>query len=35
MWRAIYFSIGLLPARYVFRRRIVPIDLERLRSSGF
>jgi hypothetical protein len=35
MWRTIYFWMGLLLARYLFRRRIVEIDLNRLRSSGF
>lgn len=34
MWRAIYFWVGLLMARYLFRRRIVHIDLDRLRSAG-
>jgi hypothetical protein len=34
MWRAIYFWMGLLMARYLFRRRRVPIDLERLRNAG-
>jgi hypothetical protein len=34
MWRAICFWVGLLMARYLFRRRTVHIDLERLRSAG-
>jgi hypothetical protein len=34
MWRAIYFWAGLLLARYLFRRRSVQIDLERLRNAG-
>jgi hypothetical protein len=34
MWRAIYFWVGLMMARYLFRRRIVHIDLDRLRSAG-
>ena len=35
MWRSVYFWIGLLLARYVFRRRrIMQIDLDRLRSAG-
>jgi len=34
MWRAIYFWVGLLMARYLFRRRTVNIDLDRLRSAG-
>jgi hypothetical protein len=34
MWRAIYFWAGLLMARYLFRRRTVHIDLDRLRSAG-
>lgn len=34
MWRAIYFWVGLLMARYLFRRRPVHIDLDRLRSAG-
>jgi hypothetical protein len=34
MWRAIYFWVGLLMARYLFRRRAVHIDLDRLRSAG-
>jgi len=34
MWRAIYFWAGLLMARYLFRRRTVNIDLDRLRSAG-
>jgi hypothetical protein len=34
MWRAIYFWVGLLMARYLFRRRIVHIDLDRLRRAG-
>jgi hypothetical protein len=34
MWRAIYFSAGLLLARYLFRRHSVRVDLERLRNAG-
>jgi hypothetical protein len=34
VWRAIYFGMGLLMARYLFRRRTVHIDLERLRKAG-
>jgi len=34
MWRAIYFWVGLLMARYLFRRRTVNIDLDRLRNAG-
>ena len=34
MWRVIYFWVGLLTARYLFRRRTVHIDLDRLRSAG-
>jgi hypothetical protein len=34
MWRSVYFWIGLLLARYLFRRRLVQIDLDRLRSAG-
>jgi hypothetical protein len=34
MWRSIYFTVGFLLARYLFRRRPVQIDLERLRSAG-
>jgi hypothetical protein len=35
MWRTIYFTVGLLVARYLFRRRTVRIDLDRLRNAGF
>jgi hypothetical protein len=35
MWRSVYFAIGFFVARYLFRRRAVQIDLERLRSAGF
>jgi hypothetical protein len=34
MWRMIYFWVGLLMARYLFRRRTEHIDLERLRRAG-
>jgi hypothetical protein len=34
MWRVIYFWAGLLTAQYLFRRRRVHIDLERLRNAG-
>ena len=34
MWRTVYFWLGLLLARYLFRRRIVQIDLDRLRNAG-
>lgn len=34
MKRTIYFWMGLLLARYLFRRRIVQIDLDPLRSAG-
>ena len=34
MWRMIYFWIGLLVARYLFRRRSEQINLDRLRSAG-
>ena len=34
MWRAIYIWVGLLLAQYLFRRRTVHIDLDRLRSAG-
>jgi hypothetical protein len=34
MWRAIYFWLGLLMAQYLFRRRRVHIDLDRLRNAG-
>ena len=33
-WRSISFTIGFIVARYLFRRRAVQIDLERLRSAG-
>jgi hypothetical protein len=35
MWRVLYFWIGLLVARYLFRRPTEQIDLDRLRSAGF
>ena len=35
MWRSIYFTLGLLLARYLFRRRVVSVDLDRLRRAGF
>jgi hypothetical protein len=34
MWRAVYFWVGLLMARYLFRRRAVQVDLDRLRNAG-
>jgi hypothetical protein len=34
MWRAICFWVGILMARYLFRRHTVHIDLERLRNAG-
>ena len=34
MWRAIYFWVGIVVARYLFRRRTVPLDLDRLRNAG-
>lgn len=34
MWRSIYFWMGVVLARYLFRRRNVQIDLEQLRKAG-
>ena len=34
MLRAVYFWMGLLMARYLFRRRTVQVDLDRLRNAG-
>ncbi len=34
MWRTMYFWLGLLLARYLFRRRIIEVDLNRLRNAG-
>jgi hypothetical protein len=35
MWRSVYFTLGLLLARYLFRRRVERVDLDRLRRAGF
>jgi hypothetical protein len=35
MWRSVYFTLGLLLARYLYRRRVVRVDLDRLRNAGF
>jgi len=35
MLKGVYFWMGILVARYIFRRRTVQIDLERLRNAGF
>jgi len=34
MLRAVYFWMGLLMARYLFRLRTVQVDLDRLRNAG-
>ncbi len=34
MWRAIHGWLGLVVARYLFRRRPLEVDLDRLRSAG-
>ncbi len=34
MMKSVYFWMGLLVARYLFRRRTVQIDLDRLRNAG-
>ena len=34
MWRMIYLWIGLLVARYLFRRHSRQINLDRLRNAG-
>jgi hypothetical protein len=36
MWRSIYFVVGVLVARWIFRRPSHQIDLvTRLRNAGF
>ncbi len=34
MWKTVYFWLGLMLARYLFRRRSIEVDLNRLRNAG-